>query len=185
MNFDEMKIFAFYFVAALLIGLLIIMLTKIMNKKLITVFSLDNCPKQFEILSKGYYSIAILGAGFIREKEKVDIKLVLNENQIIDVNANKFAFRFIKDKKTAIEYWNFVTSDAGSCELAFINVENIEAKKSMLKSKRLFQSPIDHGKLKGLVYKTINPIYRLISIVIFVIVTSLILFGVTLLIFPS
>jgi hypothetical protein len=163
-------------VAIVLITLSLRVLLKAVRRSPIGIFALDNLEKRFEIKSSGYYSISILGAGHIREVQRVSIKLTLNTSQVLAWNVNEIPFRFTQDGKMGVEYWGFRTDTTGNCELIISNPEGIEAKESMLLSKRLFQSPIDHSKLKILIYQSARPIHKLFSILAIIAGIGLILF---------
>lgn len=144
----------------------------------ITAFKFENASHEFEVEKPGYYSISILGAGFVREVQRAIIKLTLNNGDTLEVEVNKIAPRFSKENRIGIEYWGFSTSNIGRYFITFSNMEHVEAKSSMLRSKRLFESPIDHSKLKIIIHQSIQPFHKLISIVSLILGVGLVLFGI-------
>jgi len=142
------------------------------------IFNFEDATNEFEIQLPGYYAISILGAGSIHETEKIVLQLLINTNQILEVNTNAIATRFRNDGKIGTEYWGFTTADTGPCVLTITNTARAEAKESMLISKRMFEDPIDHKKLKLLIYPTIRPLYKISRIISLVLGVNLIVIGI-------
>ena len=130
----------------------------------IGVFNLEDNSHEFEIERPGYYSISILGAGFVRELQRVTIKLTLNNVYDLEVGVHMIAPRFRKDSRMGIEYWGFSTSGIGRCTITLSNMEYIEAYDSMLIPQRVFESPIDHSKLKVIIHPSLPPIHKVASV---------------------
>jgi hypothetical protein len=172
-----MKILIVEFIGFVLIVYSLKTLLKIRSINPIAVFNFEDASHEFKIQKPGYYSISILGAGFVREVERVIIKLTLDNSNSLEVDVNKIAPRFTKDKRIGIEYWGFSADSIGRYIITLSNLQHVEAKSSMLRSKRLFESPIDHSKLRIFIHQSIPPLHKLISIVSLIFGTGLIVFG--------
>lgn len=143
----------------------------------VAVFDFEDATNEFVIHSTGYYSISVLGAGAIYEGEKISMALMANGDEILHVRTNPIAARFRRDGEIGVEYWGFSTDSIGPCVLTIANSESVEAKESMLISKGWFQSPINHRKLKLLIYENIRPTYKILAIVSLVVGVNLIVIG--------
>lgn len=175
-----MKILIVEIIGFALLAFSLKVLLQIRSINPIAVFNFEDASHEFEVEKPGYYSISILGAGFVREVKRVMIKLALNNGDAIEVDANKIAPRFTKDKRIGIEYWGFSTNNAGRYNITLTNLEHLEAKSSMLRSKRLFESPIEHSKLRIFLHQSIRPLNKLISIVSLILGVGLIVSGILL-----
>lgn len=100
------------------------------------------------------------------------------DNQVLKVNQDTLPYRFKHDGEMTTEYCSFVASRAGSCKFKIDNTQDIEAKESMLMSKRLFMPPISHTKMKLIIHKRVKPTYRLIAIVSLVFGSILLSYGI-------
>ncbi len=172
-----MKILIVELIGFVLIALSLKILLQLRSMNKIAVFNFEDASHEFKIEKPGYYSISILGAGFVREVERVVIKLTLDNSNSPEVGVNKIVPRFIKEKQMGIEYWGFSTDSIGWYFITLSNLEHVEAKSSMLRSKRLFESPIDHSNLRIFIHQSIPPLHKLISIVSLIFGTGLIVFG--------
>jgi hypothetical protein len=174
-----MKILIFEIIGLLLVVPSFKILWQFTKKKPIADFEFENGSKEFELEIPGNYSISIIGAGFVRQIQKADVRLIINKSQPLKIAVNKIRPRFKQDGRTGIEYWSFSTSNYGHCILTLTNLEGIEAKSSLLGSKRIFEHPIDHNKLRLLVHQSVKPWVKLISIISIVLGAILIFFGFT------
>lgn len=147
------------------------------GKKTVAIFEFVDAEREFDIKKPGFYSVSIAGAGFLRDVEKVNIRLT-HDGHLLAVNRYALAPRFRKEGTMGVECWGFSARSLGRYIVTLSNLEKIEAKSSMLRSKRLFESPIDHGNLRILVHESRRPIYKLISIVSLVFGIGLILIGI-------
>lgn len=173
-----MKILVIELIGFALIAYSIKMLLKSRSINPVATFKFEDASHEFQLEKPGYYSISILGAGFVREVQRAIIKLTLKNDHTLQVGVNKIAPRFSKETRIGIEYWGFLTDDTGRCLITFSNMEHVEAKSSMLRSKRLFESPIDHSKLQIIIHQSTQPFYKLTSIVSLILGTGLVLLGV-------
>jgi hypothetical protein len=155
-------------------------LIKVVSINPIAEFNLEDNSHQFEIVSPGYYSISILGAGFIRELQSVSSRLTLNNLYDLEVCVHKLAPRFTKDNRIGIEYWGFSTNGIGRCMITLSNVQYIQAYGSMLNSKRVFESAVEHSRLKVIIHPSIRPVYKFLSIVSLILGVGLVLSGIIL-----
>jgi len=144
----------------------------------VAIFDFEDATNEFAIHSTGYYSISVLGAGSIYETGKIAMRLVVNEDEILDVRASPIATRFRRDGEIGVECWGFSTDSVGPCVLTIANSESVEAKDSMLISKGMFQSPINHRKLKLLIYENIRPLFKVLAVVSLVVGVNLIVIGI-------
>jgi len=144
----------------------------------IAVFNLEDNSHEFEIQRPGYYSISILGAGFVRELQSVASKLILNDLDDLEVGVHLLAPRFRKDGRMGIEYWGFSTSGIGRCTITLSNMKYIEAYDSMLMPERMFESPVDHSRLKVIIHPSAQPLYKYISVVSLVLGVWLVVIGI-------
>lgn len=135
------------------------------REKPIIVFKFDRSIIDFYITLPGFYSIGVIGAGHLFESGDVKVKLLLNGQKPIKVSINIPSFRFKQKGQIATEYWGFVVQEPGHYILSFENIENLQAKKSMLYSVRQFERPIELDKLECVMFQTARPIFKILATV--------------------
>lgn len=146
----------------------------------VALIKFENGSYNFNIGHPGFYSIAILGGGFVKEARRVNVELTSNDSHPVEVRTNNISFRFLKEKQIGTDHWGFSAQTTGNYTIVFSSLENLEVKKSMLWSKRLFESNLPADHIKILIYKTTMPLYRLAAIVSLVFGIGLILSGILL-----
>jgi hypothetical protein len=130
-------------------------------------FNFKNGTYDFELKSEGYYSVSILGAGFISERQRIDVTLRQGEDDPVKVKPNWPAVRFTKNGEVGMEHWGFSTVKPGHCVLSFENLEDLEVK-SAVEIKHVFNAPVQPDNLKILIHASAHPLIKLIAILTFV-----------------
>jgi hypothetical protein len=146
--------------------------------KPIAVFRFEDATHQFEIGKPGYYSISVLGAGFIHLVQRVAIKITSDNDDGSNVRIHHVTFFSTTEGRKEIHCWGFSISHAGNYILSISNLDQIDAYSSMLRSKRIFESPIDHSKLRILIHQSVKPAYQLAAILALILGTNLIFHGI-------
>ncbi len=145
-----------------------VMLVKMCRTTPSVVFDFEDGTYEFDIESPGFYSIAVLGAGFVGKFEQVRVQ-VEDENGSTEVEPYIIALRVSKGAQMATGCWYFKAETPGHYRLSISNLGAVEAKSSMLPSKRIFQSPLDRRELNILIHKSIAPLHQVFIIIGFVI----------------
>lgn len=144
----------------------------------ISILQFEDSTHEIEFKNTGYYSISVLGAGSVNEIKSASIKVASRDNKVLDLTANKIAPRFTKENQIGIECWGFSVTNVGKYDITLTNLKHIEAKKSILGSKRLFELPIEHVKLRILIHQSIQPVKKLFFIFTLIISVILIFSGI-------
>lgn len=147
-------------------------------KKPIAVFRFEDATHQFEIDKPGYYSISVLGAGFIHLVQRVAIKITSDDSDASNVRIRHVTFFSTTEGRKEIHCWGFSISHAGKYILKISNLDQIDAYSSMLRSKRLFESPVDHSKLRILIHQSVKPTYQLAAMLALILAINLIFHGI-------
>jgi hypothetical protein len=105
------------------------------HKKPIAVFNFEDARHQFKIARQGYYSISVLGAGFIDLEQRVIIKIASDESNASNVRVNYLAFSSTREGQKEVQCWGFSIRHAGNYTISFSNLHQIEAYRSTLRSK--------------------------------------------------
>lgn len=147
-------------------------------KKPIAVFRFEDATHQFEIDKPGYYSISVLGAGFIHLVQRVAIKITSDDSDASNVLIRHVTFFSTTEGRKEIHCWGFSISHAGKYILKISNLDQIDAYSSMLRSKRLFESPVDHSKLRILIHQSVKPTYQLAAMLALILAINLIFHGI-------
>ena len=166
-----------------IIGILLLIysiriLIKSSKNKLVAEFTLDSESKEIQLNSTGLYSLCFLGAGFVDNRGKFDAELKAENGNLIKLNKTFPNYRFRKNGKLGLEYWNFEIDKSGKYILTFENLNDLIAKHSMLISKRMFQKEISPNNLKILLKETISTKNRFFSIVGLVIGVNALIWGI-------
>lgn len=164
-----------------LIGLALVawslkVLLKIFTKP-IAVFNFEDGEYPFEIQEPGYYSISVLGAGFIQLVQRIIVKIT-SERDGSNVRIRHVTFYSTTEGRKEIHCWGFSIHHAGSYTISFSNLDQIEAYRSTLRSKRFFESPMEHSKLRILIHRSVKPIYQLGGMIALFLGVNLILYGI-------
>lgn len=128
------------------------------------IFSFSDGVCEFDVESPGVYSIAVLDARSVSKLEQVDIRVEVNNSDLLKVNRYIISPRFRRGGEITTGCWYFTVESQGHCRLSFSNLRAVEAKESMLTS-RIFQEPIDSSKLKIIIHKSVKPLYLFLSFV--------------------
>lgn len=150
-----------------IIGLLLIVLAirifvKLKSKKEIAILELNNESKVIEFNKKGLHSISFIGVRFISDKGFFNVELKNENKKQIQLIKTFPRYSFWHRGKIGIEIWKFKIEETGLYELVFKNVSDLVAKKSMLMSKRFFQSKIKTESIRVLIKETIPVRYRIL-----------------------
>lgn len=129
------------------------------------VFNFADGAFEFDIEFPGVYSIAVLGAGFVGKLELVDVQLEVNNSDLIKTARYIISPRFRNGTHMGTGCWYFTAESQGHYKLSLSNLKAVEAKESMLISRRIFQDPINGSNLNIMVYKSIKPLYQFLSFV--------------------
>lgn len=127
------------------------------------IFNFSDGVYEFDVESPGVYSIAVLDARFVSKLEQVDVRVEVNNSDLLTVNRYIVSPRFRRGGEITTGCWYFTAESQGCYRLSFSNLKAVEAKESMLMS-RIFQEPIDSSKLKIIVHKGVKPVYLFLSI---------------------
>lgn len=138
-------------IAALGIGVLVYLLLKVPKGNAIAVFPLRGGTKRIDIDHPGRYSISFIGVGSITKYGRFDISLSSSQGEMIPITKLGMKPRFRHSGEKCIELWHFYIDSPGSYDLTFINVTDIEAKRTQLLISRHFQDSIDPYDIQVLV----------------------------------
>jgi hypothetical protein len=147
-------------------------------KKPIAVFNFEDGNYPFEIQKAGYYSISVLGAGFIDFEQRVIIKITSGESDASNVRVNYLLFSSTREGQKEVQCWGFSIRHTGNYTISFSNLDQTEGYHYTLRSKRFFESPIDHSKLRILIHRSVKPAYRLAAILALILGVNLIFHGI-------
>lgn len=161
-----------------IVGASLLALIKTHGIKPIATFTLTELSniKLFTVKELNEYFIAILGAGQISNLEKTNLDLKFGDNSV-KVFGQMFSPRIFFKGTVGIKRWNFNTTKTGTYSLQIENLENISAKKSMLKIRGLLQKRLNLQNLNVIIYPKTNNRRRLIALGLLVIGVLLIAFS--------
>jgi len=149
-------------------------------------FSIIELEKEFVIKKPGLFTICIIGGGYLNNNDNFRILVKSKENQkVIDLKENCIKPRFRRNCKIGIEYRQFSISDSGIYKVEIENVKDLIVKKSMLKTKQIFQSPLPIKNIEVLIKETIPISKKLLGIVFFILGLNMFFWGIILGVTPE
>ncbi|PKQ46115.1 hypothetical protein CSW08_05060 [Confluentibacter flavum] len=108
-------------------------------------------PSEIYIKKTGTYAVCIIGGGYANNKGDFDLHITNNGNKL-DVLEKQMKFKFRHKGKLATEFYHFEIKNMGKYKFEFKNIADLEAKESMLLSKRMFQNTLSVNNV-GIVIK--------------------------------
>jgi hypothetical protein len=146
-------------------------------KKPIAVFNFEDGNYPFEIQRAGYYSISVLGAGFIQLVQRIVVKIT-SDDDASKVRVRHVTFYSTTEGRKEIHCWGFSISHAGNYIFSISNLDQIEAYRSTLRSKRFFESPLEHSKLRIVIHRSVKPMHQLAAAIALILGVNLVLYGI-------
>ncbi len=166
-----------FFLTCLLAGLLLTWLAfklflEIKSKKELLYSKLNGNNYKVEFKTSGLFSIALIGTGFIEPAKSFEV-IILDENnddKNVEILKSYAKYRFKKDGKKGIEVLKFRINKPGFYNLKIKSANDLLVmKKSMLKTKRFFQSEIENNKEIEILVKEALTFKRRILFFIFIV----------------
>ena len=165
-------------ITAVIVGIILLVLSirtflSVKRGDPIGAFRLESGTYEFDITVPGFYSVAIVGAGHVRQKGQTAATLTISATREVEVNKDSFKIRSTYDGRISTDYWNFVCDVPGHVTLTLSNVETLEIGESMLSSSRLLflfplnrmlEKPIAHTRLGIHVYRSVPALQRLLAV---------------------
>lgn len=155
------------------------------SKKIIEFPILDSV-KEFEIINPGLYSFCIIGGGYVHNSEGFKTLISnVGSQKSIDLEENIIKPRFRKNWKMGVEYLQFKINNIGNYKIEIQNPEKLIVKKSMLKTKQIFQSNQLMENIEILIKETIPVKKKLFGILFLVLGVNMSAWGIMLTLNPS
>lgn len=159
---------------------------KSFKAKEIIGFPLSYLKKEFEIIRPGLFTLSIVGGGFVDNSGSFRVLVKRKDNQkVIDLKENFMKPRFSKNWKIGVEYLQFNISHPGLYKVEIENAEDLVVKKSMLKTKQVFQSPLPVENIEISIRETIPISKKLLGIIFLVLSVNMSAWGIMLGINPE
>ncbi len=159
---------------------------KSFKTKEIICFPLNEKEKEFEIINIGLFTFSVLGGGYVNNSGNFLATIKSKDNQKrIDLKENYIKTRFRKNWKIGVEFLQFKISNTGFYKVEIKNPEDLIVKKSMLKIKQIFQSPLPVENIEILIKETIPTRKKLFGIIFLVLGVNLSTWGILLGISPD
>lgn len=159
---------------------------KLFKAKEIIVFPLIELKKEFEIKKPGLYTLCIIGGGYVKNSGSFRALVKCKDTQeIIDIKENFIQPRFPKNWKMGVDYLQFKISNYGIYKVEIENAKDLIVKKSMLKAKQIFQSPLPVENIEISIKETIPIGKKLFGIVFLVLGVNMSAWGIMLGINPE
>jgi hypothetical protein len=151
-------------VAVIMIGLSLPVLFRIVRCRIIGCFPFKDWIQELEIMSNGFYSISVLGAGSIRQTNEIKFTIT-RDDESVACEQTRPRYTFVKNNVIAVAGWGFAITSAGRYTIKATNLERLEGKTSTLMSKRTLQAPLEHSGLGILIHEGAKPVYVIAAIV--------------------
>jgi hypothetical protein len=159
---------------------------KSFKSKEIIGFPLNELEKEFEIIKPGLFTLCIIGGGYVNNTGSFRALVKRKENQkVIDLKENFMKPRFRKNWKMGVEYLQFKISNSGLYNVEIENAEDLIVKKSMLKTKQIFQSRLPIENIEVSIKETIPIGKKLFGIIFLVLGVNMSAWGIMLGINPD
>ena len=117
----------------------------LLRSKTVVKFTINKNIKEFKIGRSGVYAVCFMETRFFNNFGVFHIKIINSDNQErIDMKKNFLKWRFIKNWKKGVEYYQFKIQNAGNYRIeidqANKSIHNIEVliKESVTVSKKIF-----------------------------------------------
>lgn len=149
-------------------------------------FPLSELKKEFEIIKPGLFTLCVVGGGYVDNSGNFRTLVMRKDNQkIIELKENILKPRFRKNRKMGVEYLQFKISHVGLYKVEIENAEDLVVKKSMLKTKQVFQSPLSVEKIEISIKETIPISKKLFGIIFLVLGVNMSAWGIMLEVNPE
>lgn len=159
---------------------------KSLKAKEIIGFPLAEREKEFEIKNAGLFTLCIIGGGYVNNSGSFRVQIKGKDNQrTVYLKENFIKPKFRKNWKMGVEYLQFNISNYGLYKVEIGNPEDLIVKKSMLKIKRMFQSPLPIENIEILIKETVPISKKLFGIIFLVLGVNLSAWGIMLGINPD
>ena len=134
-------------IISLLIGIIGLVMFFFGGKMLIQKYrskiigELNLTENEVNIENTGFYSICIVGGGYVNNLGNFDAKIISNGTEL-EVVEKQMKIKFRHKGRLATEFYQFEIENPGIHKILFNNIEDLEVKESMLVSKRLSQKKL-------------------------------------------
>lgn len=128
-------------------------LMKVHRNKTVAELDFTEDPFEINIEKIGEHAVCIVGGHYASNEGNFQLSITNNGNQL-DVFEKPLKFKQYHKGKLATEFYQFETENVGKYVFEFENIADLEVKKSMLLSNRMFQDKIPVDNLEVVIKET-------------------------------
>jgi len=157
-----------------------------MSKKDIINFNINDTQKEFKIEKEGFFSICIIGGGYVDGSNgfRIIIENTTTSKKIYPTEKT-MKYRFRKNWKLGVEFSQFKVNEPGKYLIVIQNIQSLIIKPSMLRSKRFFQKKLSTEFIEVLIKESTSTSKKILSIVFLIVGGNMTLWGFVLTFMPE